>query len=117
MATVPSAYFEFVMNYAPWFYAIPALMAGDPPANQKDVTVDDGTKFSVDMPVQIKDSAHSEWNQVDSVNGDVVTMKNNLAYTYYVVKGGVVDHVDSLYGRGAFPAAFAIEFLCEAYSA
>jgi hypothetical protein len=44
-------------------------------------------------------------------------MKNNLAYTYYVSKGGTVDHGDLAFGKGAFPAAFAIEFLYEAYSA
>jgi hypothetical protein len=44
-------------------------------------------------------------------------MKNNLAYTYYVANGGTVDHSDKDFGKGAFPAAFAIEFLYEAYSA
>jgi hypothetical protein len=105
------------MHYAPWFYVITTAMAADPPAGQKNVTVTDGSKFSVGMPVEIKDSAHSEWNEVDSINGNVLTMKNNLQYTYYVNKGGTVDHPDKDYGKGAFPAAFAIEFLYEAYSA
>jgi len=117
MGTVPDAYYQFVIHYAPWFYAITTAMAADPPAGQKNVTVTDGTKFSVAMQVEIKDSAHSEWNEVDSVAGNVVTMKNNLAYTYYVAKGGTVDHGDKSFGKGAFPAAFAIEFLYEAYSA
>jgi len=117
MGTVPEAYYEYVMHYAPWFYAITTAMAADPPAGQKNVTVTDGTKFSAGMPCEIKDSAHSEWNEVDSVAGNVVTMKNNLAYTYYVAKGGTVDHGDKGFGKGAFPAAFAIEFLYEAYSA
>jgi len=116
MGTVPDAYYQFVMHYAPWFYVITTAMAADPPAGQKNVTVTDGSKFSVGMQVEIKDSAHSEWNEVDSVAGDVVTMKNNLAYTYYVAKGGTVDHGDLSFGKGAFPAAFAIEFLYEAYS-
>ncbi len=84
---------------------------------KKNVTVVDGSKFSAGMPCQIKDSAHCEWNVVDSVNDNVVTMKNNLAYTYYVAKGGAVEHGDLDFGKGAFPAAFAIEFLYEAYSA
>jgi len=116
VANVPDAYYQFVMHYAPWFYAITTAMAADPPAGQKNVTVTDGTKFSAAMQVEIKDSAHSEWNEVDSVAGNVVTMKNNLAYTYYVAKGGTVDHGDKGFGKGAFPAAFAIEFLYEAYS-
>jgi hypothetical protein len=117
VGTVPDAYYQFVMHYAPWFYVITTAMTADPPAGQKNVTVADGTKFSAGMQVEIKDSAHSEWNEVDSVAGNVVTMKNNLAYTYYVAKGGTVDHGDLDYGKGAFPAAFAIEFLYEAYSA
>lgn len=116
MGTVPDAYYDFVMHYAPWFYVITTAMAADPPAGQKNVTVADGTKFSAGMPCEIKDSAHSEWNEVDSVADNVVTMKNNLAYTYYVAKGGTVDHGDKSFGKGAFPAAFAIEFLSEAYS-
>jgi hypothetical protein len=116
LGTVPESYHEFVMHYAPWFYVIPTAMAADPPAGQKDVAVADGSKFSSDMPCQIKDSAHSEWNEVDSINGNIVTMKNDLAYTYYVTKGGTVDHSDKDFGKGAFPAAFAIEFLYEAYS-
>ena len=117
MANVPDAYYQFVMHYAPWFYVVTTAMTADPPAGQKNVTVADGTKFSAGMPCEIKDSAHSEWNEVDSVAGNVVTMKNNLAYTYYVAKAGTVDHGDKSFGKGAFPAAFAIEFLYEAYSA
>jgi hypothetical protein len=108
MGTVPDAYYEFVMHYAPWFYVVTTAMAADPPAGQKNVTVTDGTKFSAGMQVEIKDSAHSEWNEVDSIAGNVVTMKNNLAYTYYVAKGGTVDHGDKDFGKGAFAAAFAI---------
>jgi len=117
VANVPDAYYQFVMHYAPWFYVVTTAMTADPPAGQKNVTVADGTKFSAGMPCEIKDSAHSEWNEVDSVAGNVVTMKNNLAYTYYVAKAGTVDHGDKSFGKGAFPAAFAIEFLYEAYSA
>jgi len=105
------------MHYAPWFYVLTTAMAADPPGGQKDILVTDGMQFSANMPAEIKDSAHSEWNEVDSVLGNVVTMKNNLAYTYYVAKGGTVDHPDISFMKGAFPAAFAIEFLYEAYSA
>ena len=43
-------------------------------------------------------------------------MQNNLAYTYYVAKNGKVEGPDPADGKGAFPAAFAIEFLSQAYS-
>jgi len=115
MGTVPDAYYEFVMHYAPYFYVVPTALASDAAAGQKNVTVADGSKFQAGFPVEIKDNAHSEWNTVASIAGNVLTMQNNLAYTYYVAKGGTVDHPDKDFGKGAFPAAFAIEFLYEAY--
>jgi len=117
METVPSAYYDFVMQYAPYYYVIATAMAQDPPSGQKDVTVEDGSKFQVGYPVEVKDDAHSEWNKVAGINGNVLTMENNLQYTYYVAKNGRVEGPDLAFGRGAFPAAFAIDFLHEAYGA
>jgi len=117
MEAVPEAYYQFVMHYAPYFYVIPTKMSQDPPAGQKNVTVADGSKFRVGYPVEIKDDARAEWNKVASINGNVLTMENNLQYTYYVAKNGRVEGPDPDFGRGAFPAAFAIDFLYEAYSA
>ena len=116
MGVVPEAYYQFMMHYAPYFYVIATAMSQDPPSGQKNVTVADGTKFQAGYPVEIKDDAHAEWNTVASVAGNVVTMVNNLAYTYYVAKNGKVEDPDPSYGRGAFPAAFAIDFLYQAYS-
>ncbi|MBC7129731.1 hypothetical protein H5T51_00735, partial [Candidatus Bathyarchaeota archaeon] len=116
MARVPEAYYEFVMHYAPYFYVIATAMAMDPPAGQYNVTVVDGSRFQAGYPVEIKDNSHSEWNRVATVNGNVLTMENPLQYTYYVANGGKVEGPDPDFGRGAFPAAFAIDFLYEAYS-
>jgi len=113
---VPEAYYEFVMHYAPYFYVVPTFLTVDAAAGQKNVTVADGTKFQSGFPVQISDSSHLEWNEVDNVLGNVVTMKTNLANTYCVSKNGTVEGPDTSFMRGTFPAAFAIEFLCEAYS-
>jgi hypothetical protein len=117
MGTVPEAYYEFVMHYAPYFYVIPTSITVDAAEGQKNVTVADGTKFQAGFPVEIKDDAHAEWNEVDSVAGNVVTMKTNLVNTYYVSKSGKVEGPDPAFMRGAFPAVFGIEFLYEAYSA
>ncbi|MBT0160775.1 hypothetical protein G4O51_12415 [Candidatus Bathyarchaeota archaeon A05DMB-2] len=117
MGTVPNAYYDFVMQYAPYFYVIATKMSQDPPSGQKDVVVEDGSKFQVGYPVEIKDDAHAEWNKVASINGNVLTMENNLQYTYYVAKNGKVEGPNPDFGRGAFPAAFAIDFLYEAYGA
>jgi len=114
---VPEAYYQFIIHYAPYFYVIPTNMTQNASAGQKDVTVADGSKFKAEYPVQIQDDAHSEWNSVASINGNVLTMQNNLQYTYYVAKNGKVEDPDPSFGRGAFPAAFAIDFLYEAYFA
>lgn len=116
MSTVPQSYHDFIYYYSPWLYVITTTMTSDAAASQKNVAVVDGTLFSANMPVQIYDSVHSEWNEVDSVALNVVTMKNNLANTYYTAKGGTVDHPEIAYGKAAFAAAFAIEYLCEAYN-
>jgi hypothetical protein len=105
------------MHYAPYFYVIPTAITADAPSGQKNVTVADGSKFQSGYPVQIYDKSNSEWNIVASVNSNVVTMQNNLAYTYHVANGGVVEGPDPAYGKGVFPAAFAIDFLCQAYTA
>ena len=92
-------------------------MTADASAGQKNVTVADGTKFQSGFPVQIHDNSNTEWNVVASVNGNVVTMQNNLAYTYHVANGSVVEGPDPAFGQGVFPAAFAIDFLYQAYTA
>ncbi|MCX8177947.1 MAG: pectate lyase [Candidatus Bathyarchaeota archaeon] len=114
---MPEQYYQFVMRYAPYFYVIPTKMVADPPAGQRNVTVADGSKFQAGCPVEIKDDAHSEWNRVAAVNGNVLTMEDDLQYIYYVNKNGRVEGPDPAFGRGAFPAAFAINFLHEAYHA
>lgn len=116
MVDVPESYYDFIMHYSPYFYVIPTLLAADATAAQKNVTVTDGTKFQSDYPVEIKDNLNSEWNIVSSVLGNVVTMTTNLAHTYYVAEAGAVEGPDPAYGRGVFPAAFAIDFLYQAYS-
>jgi len=117
LGKVPQAYYEFIIKYAPYFYVIPTVMTQDSPAGQKNVTVADGSNFQVGYPVEIKDDAHSEWNTVATINGNILTMQNNLQHAYYVSKNGKVESPDPDYGRGAFPAAFAIDFLYMAYSA
>ena len=84
MGTVPQSYYDFVMHYAPYFYVIPTALTQDAASGQKNVSVSDGTKFQSGYPVQIRDDANSEWNTVASVNGNIVTMQNNLSNTYYV---------------------------------
>jgi len=51
-------------------------------------------KFQFGFPVQIKDNSNSEWNTVASVNGNVLTMQNNLAYTYHAANAGVVEALE-----------------------
>jgi hypothetical protein len=105
------------MHYAPYFYVDTTALSQDAPSGQKAVTVADGTKFRVSFPVEIFDNDNSEWNVVGSVNGNTLTMENNLANTYHVANGGSVDGPDPSFGQGVFAAAFAIDFLFLAYNA
>jgi hypothetical protein len=116
MGTAPQTYYDFVMHYAPYFYVITTTLTQDASSGQKPVTVADGAKFQAGFPVQIYDNSNSEWNVVGSVNGNVLTMQNNLAYTYHVANGGSVDGPDPSFGQGVMAAAFAIDFLYQAYS-
>jgi hypothetical protein len=116
MGTVPQTYYDFVMHYAPYFYVITTAMSQDASSGQKNVTVADGTKFQAGFPVKIYDNSNSEWNVVGSVDGNILTMQNNLAYTYHVANGGSVDGPDPSFGQGVMAAAFAIDFLYQAYS-
>jgi hypothetical protein len=116
MGTVPQNYYDFVVHYAPYFYVIPTIITADASSGQKNVSVADGTKFQTGYPVQIYDNVNSEWNTVASVNGNTVIMQNSLANTYKVIQGGTVESPESAYGQGVFPAAFAIDFLYQAYS-
>jgi len=117
MGTVPQSYYDFVMHYAPYYYVKTTAMTSSPPSGQKNVAVANGANFQAGYPVQIYDNNNSEWNVVASVNGNTLTMQNNLQNTYYTTAGGSVDGPDPAYGQGAFPAAFAIDFLYLAYSA
>ena len=116
MATVPDAYFQFIMHYAPFVYVVPTALSVAA-VGQKDVTVADGANFEAGYPVQISDSNGSEWNTVSLVVGNVVTMENNLQRTYYAANGGKVEGPQPAYGRGVMSASFAIDFLSQAYGA
>ena len=105
------------MHYSPFVYVVPTALKADAPADQKNVTVADGSKFQAGFPVEMKDSAHNEWNEVESVVGDVVSLKNDLAFNYYISKAGVVEGPDPSFSRGTLASAFGLEFLCEAYAA
>ncbi len=65
-------------------------LSDDAAANQKDCDVDDGTIFSAGMTVKIKDDEEEEFNEVASVDGNTVTMVNNLTNTYTTGENGVV---------------------------
>ena len=60
----------------------------DAPAGQKVVNVTDGSKYVSGYDVLIEDDSNSEWNEVASVMGTKLTMKNNLVHTYTVAANG-----------------------------
>jgi hypothetical protein len=67
-----------------------SALTSDASSGQKDCDVADGSKFNSGMLVKIKDDNAWEYNEVDSVAGNTVTMVNNLANTYTVAANGKV---------------------------
>jgi len=67
-----------------------SLLTSDASSGQKVVVVADGTIFRPDMKVRIKDDSASESNEIDSISGNTLTMKNNLANTYTVAANAEV---------------------------
>jgi hypothetical protein len=67
-----------------------SLLTGTASSGQKVVAVADGTKFDAKDRVKIYDDSHFEWNKIASINGNNLTMVNNLQYTYTVAANGAV---------------------------
>ena len=67
-----------------------SVLTSDAASGQKDCVVVDGSEFSSGMLVKIKDDNAWEYNEVDSVAGNTVSMVNNLANTYTVAANGKV---------------------------
>ncbi len=72
-------------------YNVTSNMAANANAAQKNVTVADGTKFLADNVVTVKDDNASEDNVIDSIAGNVLTMKQNLTNNYTTAANGRVD--------------------------
>ena len=70
---------------------ITSLLTGNAASGQKDVAVTDGTKFSEDEIVVIRDDNAYETNTIASIAGNTLTMATNLANTYTVAASGIVD--------------------------
>jgi len=82
---------------------ITSLLTDDAASGQKNVTVADGTIFWVGQNVTIADlTPLTENNVIDSINGNVLTMLNNLANTYTVAQSGnVTGLATQVYGIAA----------------
>jgi hypothetical protein len=66
-------------------------LLSDAATTQKDVVVEGASTFYASQEVKIGDTAHSEYNTVDSISGDTLTMQNNLVNTYHVSAGAYVN--------------------------
>ena len=65
-------------------------IASDATIAQKDITVDDGSLFSENQLVKIEDDYNWEYNRIDSIAGNVLTMYNNLICEYTTANNGKV---------------------------
>ncbi len=82
-ATVIWGDFLVAPRVGPW-----GLLTADAASGQKIVNVADGSKFTAGYAVLIEDDSNSEENQVASVLGTQLTMKDNLVNTYTVAANG-----------------------------
>lgn len=71
----------------PWGLLTSSAIPGDV---VQIVNVADGSKFDPNYVVWIEDDSNSEWNEVASVAGNQLTLKNILAHTYTMAAGGGV---------------------------
>jgi len=62
----------------------------DASSGQKNVVVADGSSFSVGQHVCVRDDSAYEVNRIASINGNTLTMEDNLANTYDVSDNGRV---------------------------
>ena len=64
-------------------------------SGQKIVNVNDGWRFKEIDDVVIGDDNNEELNQIDIINGNQLTMKNNLSHTYTTGASAIVLDYDS----------------------
>ena len=93
-----------------------SALTSDAASGQKDCVVADGSKFSSGMLVKIKDDNAWEYNEVDSVAGNTVTMVTNLANTYTVVANGkvwidLIEKTDTTYVKLEYDKAPVFDIL------
>jgi parallel beta-helix repeat protein len=69
-----------------------SLLTADPAPGQKVVVVADGTQFKVYQAVTISDDTpDTEDNIIQSISGNTLTMRTNLAHTYTMAQNAVVN--------------------------
>ncbi|MBL7085435.1 MAG: DUF2341 domain-containing protein [Candidatus Omnitrophica bacterium] len=68
-----------------------AYLSSNANSGQADVVVDDGSIFSANDTVLIKDANNGEINTISSINGNTLTMQNNLENTYTTANAGTVN--------------------------
>ncbi len=68
-----------------------SLLTGTAAANQKVVPVTDGMLFTAGDMVKIQDTNGAEWNTIDSIASNSLTMLNNLVNTYTVAAGAYTE--------------------------
>ena len=66
-------------------------LTSDAASGQKVVNVADGSIFSVGDKVLIIDNNNNEHNEIESINVNQLTMKNNLAHTYTTAANAFVE--------------------------
>ncbi|MGD2200491.1 MAG: right-handed parallel beta-helix repeat-containing protein [Candidatus Bathyarchaeota archaeon] len=66
------------------------LLTQDAPSGQKNVVVSEGSSFEVGQHLCVRDDSAYEVNRVASINGDTLTMEDDLENSYQVSNNGRV---------------------------
>jgi len=78
-------------------------LASNASSDQADVVVDDGSLFSVDDVVVIKDDSNDEIKTVSSISSNTLTMTANLTYSYTTAANAFVKNTTDSVNLSNFP--------------
>ncbi|MCX8126447.1 MAG: hypothetical protein N3E40_04860, partial [Dehalococcoidia bacterium] len=93
-------YDEKVSSTAYWYdSSASTTLSSSASSGQKNVTVSSASGFEVGQTVLISDNTNSEIKVIDSINGNILTMTENLTNTY--ASGSSVKHVAILDASGS----------------
>lgn len=78
-------------------FNVNSSLAANAASGQKDITVDDGTKFQSSDVITVKDDNASETATINYIVGNILTVWENLANSYVDVADNGIVHGNSVF--------------------